>query len=1000
MKRIALLLFLFALPAFAQNIRWDSQTTTTTGTGQMLPVLALPNSQVNFFINCTTLPCTTPATTYQSATSATACPSNAQVVWQSPSGTGCQAVSDSQGNFGGWFAAGAYQYVVQVSGITAGPYQFNVGGGGGGGSSFNGGTISGALFGPNINGEIYPASCGSSNPPSWCAGSTADAWIRAACTQLPAKGGIINLLGLNGTLAASAPCSTPTKQVIILADNTSLLTVTEADGAITFPLDNGSMLLGYGAGQCILGSLVNPIAGIHLASTANLTSIVGPAHTDGTQEALTVQGVCMWGNTGATVSKGLMYSKATFVNTTFSDNNASVCDTSCLWLENIGGMATVRNNEFNGTSGVYTITTSPLVIASTGGAGCEAQSIDVSGGNEEHANGGGQHEINVIGNGGGAEACGLYVHDTYVEKNVLGTPSTSAIAVQDCLNCSFSNIEGGGGNSTSGDMINLSASSPTRVQNVNFYNIGNVFNSWTNTINDTTSGGSVLPLSTYPSVTSYYSNPGYVQPPVLPGSTIQAVTADLMNGDGSFATGDANFGTNFHDTGCIGTVSCTYTRTASSPPPGYAESQQVQITANTDLSSGYNGVEYVPSTSFVAGQTYIASFWGKGDGTFTGFPEFLLWVSTTPAFYCQSTVATPFTTTWTLYAFQCKPTVSGSAHLAIAARTPAGATGTFSLGGFNFNPVSQLTPGNILTSLSPYGIGAATDAQKTVTINSIPCELGGSCSVTAPGVSSINSTAGAFTFSFSGGAGSCSGTTCTFTGSGSGGGSVTNFIAGTWPSWLTPTVTLSTTTPTLAVAASAIPNSALANPTFTLGSTVVTLGGTTATLAGITLTNPTFSAGGAFGTPASLTLTNATGLPWAALTGSPSTTQVPVQSLTTTGTSGPATLASGVLNIPQYAVGSTNTICSGTIPLGTSAIASGTAATTITQTCTGLASTDNIMLDFNGSPLGTVGYQPSTSGMLTIIKWPTTNTINISVVNSTGSSITPGAVTVNYRVVR
>jgi hypothetical protein len=96
----------------------------------------------------------------------------------------------------------------------------------------------------------------------------------------------------------------------------------------------------------------------------------------------------------------------------------------------------------------------------------------------------------------------------------------------------------------------------------------------------------------------------------------------------------------------------------------------------------------------------------------------------------------------------------------------------------------------------------------------------------------------------------------------------------------------------------------------------------------------------------------------------------------------------------------TQTICSGTISLGTSAIASGAAATTVTQTCTGLASTDNIQLDFNASPLAVTGYTPSASGMLGIIKWPTTNTINVSVVNNTGASITPGAITLNYRVTR
>ena len=98
--------------------------------------------------------------------------------------------------------------------------------------------------------------------------------------------------------------------------------------------------------------------------------------------------------------------------------------------------------------------------------------------------------------------------------------------------------------------------------------------------------------------------------------------------------------------------------------------------------------------------------------------------------------------------------------------------------------------------------------------------------------------------------------------------------------------------------------------------------------------------------------------------------------------------------------GTTNTICSGTIALGTSAIASGAAATAVTATCSTLASTDNIMLDFAADPTSTTGYIPSVGGMLTIIKLPTANTINVKVVNNTAASITPGSVTMNYRVVR
>jgi hypothetical protein len=127
-------------------------------------------------------------------------------------------------------------------------------------------------------------------------------------------------------------------------------------------------------------------------------------------------------------------------------------------------------------------------------------------------------------------------------------------------------------------------------------------------------------------------------------------------------------------------------------------------------------------------------------------------------------------------------------------------------------------------------------------------------------------------------------------------------------------------------------------------------------------------------------------------TGPTSATSLDVAEMT--GTSGQ--IADGGVLVSKL----TQTICSGTIALGTSAIASGAAATTVTATCTGLATTDTMMLSFNGSPLAVTGYVPSASGMLTIIDWPTSNTINVSVVNNTASSVTPGAITLNYRVTR
>ena len=115
------------------------------------------------------------------------------------------------------------------------------------------------------------------------------------------------------------------------------------------------------------------------------------------------------------------------------------------------------------------------------------------------------------------------------------------------------------------------------------------------------------------------------------------------------------------------------------------------------------------------------------------------------------------------------------------------------------------------------------------------------------------------------------------------------------------------------------------------------------------------------------------------------------------------TIGTDALIYTQFSINpavTTQTICSGTIALGTTLIASGAAASTVTGTCTGLTTTDDFTLNFNGTPLAVTGYIPSANGMLTIIAWPTSNTINVAVVNNTAAGVTPGAITLNYRATR
>jgi hypothetical protein len=69
-------------------------------------------------------------------------------------------------------------------------------------------------------------------------------------------------------------------------------------------------------------------------------------------------------------------------------------------------------------------------------------------------------------------------------------------------------------------------------------------------------------------------------------------------------------------------------------------------------------------------------------------------------------------------------------------------------------------------------------------------------------------------------------------------------------------------------------------------------------------------------------------------------------------------------------------------------------------TASNIQNTDDIMVDFQGDPTATVGYEAG--AMLTIIKYASSSSpyVKINVCNNTASSITPGAVTVNWRVVR
>jgi hypothetical protein len=94
------------------------------------------------------------------------------------------------------------------------------------------------------------------------------------------------------------------------------------------------------------------------------------------------------------------------------------------------------------------------------------------------------------------------------------------------------------------------------------------------------------------------------------------------------------------------------------------------------------------------------------------------------------------------------------------------------------------------------------------------------------------------------------------------------------------------------------------------------------------------------------------------------------------------------------------TIFSGTWALGTSAIASGAYASTITVTATGVLASDNVDKDWASDPTSVTGYAGTTSGALTVYVFPGSGVITIKVYNGTSASITPSAMTLILRVRR
>ncbi len=109
---------------------------------------------------------------------------------------------------------------------------------------------------------------------------------------------------------------------------------------------------------------------------------------------------------------------------------------------------------------------------------------------------------------------------------------------------------------------------------------------------------------------------------------------------------------------------------------------------------------------------------------------------------------------------------------------------------------------------------------------------------------------------------------------------------------------------------------------------------------------------------------------------------------------------STTMTFPSVSATIPRVIANNTKALATGAIASATCTTAQTDTATGALTSDSAEYNFASDPTAVTGYTPLVTGMLAIIPYITADTMNFKVCNNTTASITPGAISLNWRILR
>ena len=344
-----------------------------------------------------------------------------------------------------------------------------------------------------------------------------------------------------------------------------------------------------------------------------------------------------------------------------------------------------------------------------------------------------QHLVDITQNPGyGALTYDVQLKSFAYAHTWIGSPLTSAINVAGNQTFTRNAVRTTGGTDTFANFV-YSGSSPSEsdytsltpeTTNPPFLISGEC---WFNTTLDP------LHPSCTPDGSTIYSMAWFsdINAAIVNGALTGAAGADILLGIGSFATGNSTTPTGWQ-TACGGSLTCVFLRDNSTAPPGSTYSEKITINANSAPSSQTPGADIATTASYAitAGQAYTVSFSAQSDGTTTANPFYVLTDNAFATIYCTNftlfnNVVSP--STWTHYNYACTPASSVNAYVRIGAYWRGGNTGSIWIGSLVITPVLPLPPNSILSSIGPYTIGPASNAQQTVSVNGTNCQLGGSC---------------------------------------------------------------------------------------------------------------------------------------------------------------------------------------------------------------------------------------------------------------------------------